>query len=64
MGDLPALALARVFAGAVFLGFFAKSPGLGAGAGAGLNSDSTSSGELVVVADIPLSHIVIGSAWA
>lgn len=61
MGDFPTLALTRVFAAALFLGFFARSPGLGAGAGIRLASDSIPSGELVDVADIPISNITIES---
>lgn len=61
MGDFPTLALARVFAAALFLGFFARSPELEMGAEFGLTSESIPSGELVAVADIPMSNINIES---
>ena len=64
MGDFPTLALFRVFAAALFFGFLTVSPELGAGFGGTLVSDSSLSGELEVVADIPMSNRIIESDWA
>jgi hypothetical protein len=62
MGDLPTLALALVFAGLVFLPFFAMSLATGPDDGGGLASKSIPSGELVVVAvDRPRSNMAMGS---
>jgi hypothetical protein len=61
IGDFATLALARVFAAALFLGFFAMSPELGFDAGIGLVSHSSPSGELVAVEEIPMSNMIIGS---